>query len=129
MNDEFEKEIERARRNAEKRRAAKRKAIERLPFKPIFPFEDREIHVVLILDQSPPLVAPWWRGKQVHILGADVDGNFFLRHCDGSVRYWEHAKQTDTIVAKSEREFLAALREDVNDTLSWWKREDPGSDK
>ena len=122
MDEKLEKEIERSKKSADKRRAALRKAIEWLPFKPIFPFGDREIHVVLILDRSPPLEAPWWRGKQVHILGADVDGNFFLNHCDGSIRYWEHAKQTDTIVAKSEKEFLAALREDENDTLSWWKK-------
>ncbi len=122
MNEEQEKEIRRANKNADKRLALKRKVIERLPFKPIFPFGDREIHVVLILEKSPPLVASWWRGKEVYILGADVDGNFFLNHCDGSVRYWEHAKQSGTIVAKSEKEFLAALREDENDTLSWWKK-------
>ena len=38
MDEELEKEIERAKKSADKRGAAKRKAIEWLPFKPIFPF-------------------------------------------------------------------------------------------
>jgi hypothetical protein len=40
-----------------------------------------------------------------------VDGNFFLRHCDGSVRYWEHKAQADAIIARSVREFLSKLVE------------------
>jgi len=56
-----------------------------------------------------PLKAPWWRGKEVSIIGADLDGNFFLRHCDGSVRYWNHRSQTDTVVARSVREFVEAI--------------------
>jgi len=35
-------------------------------------------------------VAHWWRGKEVCIIGADLEGNFLLRHCDGTVRYWDH---------------------------------------
>ena len=53
-----------------------------------------------------PLKAPWWRGKEVSIIGADLGGNFFLRHCDGTVRYWEHGQGADIVVAKSVREFL-----------------------
>lgn len=56
-----------------------------------------------------PLEAPWWRGKSVCIIGADLDGNFFLRHSDGSVRHWDHRLQSDTVVAASVREFVAAL--------------------
>src|ERR1051326_359235 len=44
-----------------------------------------------------PLKAPWWRGKEVSVIGADIDGNFFLRHCDGSIRYWDHRLQTDVM--------------------------------
>jgi len=53
-----------------------------------------------------PLDASWWRGKEVCIIGADLDGNFILRHCDGSIRHWRHREQADVIVAKSVREFV-----------------------
>jgi hypothetical protein len=56
-----------------------------------------------------PLKAPWWRQKAVCIIGADLDGNFFLRHCDGSVRYWNHKTQSDSVVAASVRDFLRQL--------------------
>jgi hypothetical protein len=65
------------------------------------------------------LIAKWWRGKSVTIIGVDVDGNFFLRHCDGSVRYWEHSKQSDCVVAKSVKEFASRLREDSAGSLKW----------
>src|SRR5258705_12238879 len=56
-----------------------------------------------------PLDAPWWRGKEVCIIGADLDGNFFLRHCDGTIRYCDHRLKVDTILAPSVREFLARI--------------------
>ena len=102
--------------------ASLEKAANMIGLTPIFEFEGREIHVVCIVPWSPPLIAQWWRGKSANIIGSDVDGNFFLRHCDGSIRYWEHAKQSDTVVAKSVKEFVGRLREDQNDTLSWWKQ-------
>jgi hypothetical protein len=58
-----------------------------------------------------PLHAPWWREKQASIIGADIDGNFFLRHCDGSVRYWDHKAQASTILAKSINEFARQITE------------------
>jgi len=97
------------------------KAASQIGVKPIFDLGSREIHVVGVFSWSPPLIAKWWRGKSVTIIGVDVDGNFFLRHSDGSVRYWEHAKQSDTVVAKSVKEFVSGLREDSKDSLSWWK--------
>lgn len=57
-----------------------------------------------------PLEASWWRGKQVTLIGADVDGNFFLRHSDGTVRYWDHREQTDTVIARSVREFVMGIK-------------------
>ena len=99
------------------------KAARLIGLKPIFEFDGEEIHVVLLVN-SPPLIAKWWRGKQVHIIGADVDGNFFLRHSDGSVRYWEHSKNSEKVVAKSVKEFVNGLREDINDSLSWWKKQE-----
>jgi hypothetical protein len=56
-----------------------------------------------------PLKAPWWRQKEACIIGADLDGNFFLRHCDGSVRYWDHETQSDSVIAASVRDFLHQL--------------------
>ena len=56
-----------------------------------------------------PLKSPWWHGKEVSIIGADLDGNFFLRHCDGTVRHWDHRLQADTVVAPSVREFVAMI--------------------
>jgi len=104
------------------------KAAEDLPFKPIYEFDGKEIHVICLLSKSPPLTAHWWKGKQVHLLGVDVDGNFFLSHCDGSVRYWRHSEQSEIVVAKSERDFVRGLREDINNTLEWWRGRDDSSD-
>lgn len=89
---------------------------------PIFDFDGREIHVACLVGWSPPLTARWWRGKEANIIGVDIDGNFFLRHCDGTVRYFEHSSGSDSVVAKSVKEFVERLREDRNDTLSWWRQ-------
>ena len=97
------------------------KAASKIGINPIFDFDGREIHVVGLLSWSPPLIAKWWRGKQVSIVGVDVDGNFFLRHSDGSVRYWEHSKRSESVVAKSVKEFASKLREDSNGYLKWLK--------
>jgi hypothetical protein len=95
------------------------KAALEIGLKPIFELEGRSVHVVGVFAWSPPLKAKWWRGKEVTIIAVDVDGNFFLRHSDGGVRYWEHAKQADTVVAKSVKEFCSRLREDVDGLLEW----------
>lgn len=94
------------------------KAAKMIGVKPIFEFEGREIYVVCVIPWSPPLVAEWWRGKEVTIIGADVNGNFFLRHSNGSVLYWEHSKRSFVVVAKSVKEFASGLRMERNDTLS-----------
>lgn len=60
-------------------------------------------------EDTRPLNAPWWHGKAVSLIGVEENGNFFLRHCDGTVRYWDHSKQDDEIIAKSVRDFVAAL--------------------
>jgi hypothetical protein len=56
-----------------------------------------------------PLDAPWWKGKEVCIIGADLNGNFFLRHCDGTVRHFNHQLGFDTLVAASVKEFVAKI--------------------
>jgi hypothetical protein len=100
------------------------KAAARIGINPIFDLDGREIHVVGVMSWSPPLVAQWWRGKQVTIVAVDVDGNFFLRHSDGSVRYWEHAKKSDSVAAKSVKQFASMLREDTNGSLQRWRSRD-----
>jgi hypothetical protein len=96
------------------------KAASRIGIRPIFDLDGREIHVVGVMSWSPPLIARWWRGKHVTIVAVDVDGNFFLRHSDGSVRYWEHSKKSESVAAKSVKEFVSKLREDSNGSLKWW---------
>jgi hypothetical protein len=83
----------------------------RLFMRRTFRHEGRTITIALLLRDADvrPLDAPWWRGKEVCIIGADLDGNFFLRHCDGSVRYWDHRLQTDTVVAPSVSEFVQRI--------------------
>jgi|SRR5689334_5499372 len=73
---------------------------------------DRSIRLVFLLPDSlwRPLRASWWRGKAVSIIGGDEVGNYILRHCDGSVRFWSHARGEDDILAPSVREFLARLK-------------------
>ncbi len=70
--------------------------------------DGRAIELALLVREQDwrPLVAPWWHGKEASIIGADLEGNFFLRHCDGTVHYWQHRERSDRVVAKSVREFL-----------------------
>jgi hypothetical protein len=72
-----------------------------------------EIQIACLIRKNDwrPLKAPWWHGKEVCIIGADLTGNFFLRHCDGTVRYWDHSTKTDTTLAPSVRDFVAAIGE------------------
>src|SRR5262245_30287231 len=74
---------------------------------------DRDIVVACLVRTADwrPLKAPWWRGKEVCIIGADLDGNFLLRHSDATVRLWDHRSQTDSVLAPSVREFVAGLAE------------------
>ncbi|MDH2381615.1 hypothetical protein [Bradyrhizobium sp. CER78] len=72
---------------------------------------DREIKIAFLIrgDDWLPLRAPWWRGKDVSIIGADLDGNFILRHCDGSVRLWDHSEHADEILASGVVDFCKRL--------------------
>lgn len=93
------------------------KAKAHLSLKPIFELNGVDIQIVLILDQSPPLEAYWHKGKQVHIIAVDVDGNFFLRHSSGAVKYWVHKTKTQEELCPSVQEFTLSLREDINSTI------------
>src|SRR5262245_56244072 len=83
-----------------------------LYFAKAFRLGDRTVHIVFMLPDSlwRPLNASWWRGKEVSIIGGDENGNYLLRHSDGSVRLWDHGRAADEMVARSVRAFLAMLR-------------------
>ena len=75
--------------------------------------DGRLVEIALLLSEADwrPLDVHWWHEKQASIIGADVDGNFFLRHCDGSVRYWDHKVQANIVVSASVRDFALRMRE------------------
>lgn len=88
-------------------------AIKHLGFRRTLMHGDRKILVACLVRMSDwrPLRAEWWRGKEVCIIGADLDGNFFLRHCDGTIRLWEHQLQQDTVLAPSVRDFVRKIED------------------
>jgi hypothetical protein len=77
---------------------------------------ESSIRVLFLLPESlwRPLKAPWWRGKEASIIGGDEEGNYLLRHCDGSARLWRHARASDEVLASSVKEFLAGLTRDAS---------------
>lgn len=74
---------------------------------------DRVIQIASLVRASDwrPLRAEWWRGKEVCVIGAALNGDFFLRHCDGSIRLWDHKSNAESIIAKSVREFVSRITE------------------
>lgn len=74
-------------------------------------FGERTLTIACLVRERDwrPLKAPWWRQKESCIIGVDLEGNFFLRHCDGSIRYWDHKTQSDSLMARSVRDFVALL--------------------
>jgi len=87
------------------------KAVKNLGICNQFRLGERVLTIACLLRDNDrrPLRAPWWRKKESYIIAADIDGNFFLRHCDGSVRYWDHKLQSDCIVAASVSEFISKI--------------------
>ncbi len=69
----------------------------------LFQHDDVQIRIACLArpEDWRPLCADWWAGKEVCVIGADIEGNFFLRHCDGSVRLWKHRDKKDILLAKS----------------------------
>ena len=86
-------------------------AIAQLPLRSVFRKGESSFHVLFLLPEAlwRPLKVSWWTGKEVCIIGGDPDGNYFLRHCDGTVRFWHHAKRADEVLAPSVRSFLSSL--------------------
>lgn len=89
------------------------RAVRNLGIRRTFRSGDRSITLACLIRQADwrPLQAEWWRGKEVYVMGADLDGNFLLRHCDGTVRLWDHRAQADTVIAKSVKDFIAGIAE------------------
>jgi len=89
------------------------RAIRNLWLRSKFLHGERHIVIACLIRTSDwrPLKAPWWRGKEVCIIGADLTGNFLLCHCDGTVRYWDHRLQHDAVLAPSVQEFVSKLVE------------------
>jgi hypothetical protein len=88
-------------------------AIRQLGLRRIFWHGERRIVLACLIREKDrrPLRADWWRGKDVSIIAVDLDGNFFLHHCDGSVRYWDHQLQAEAVIAPSVRDFVAKIVE------------------
>jgi hypothetical protein len=76
-----------------------------------FPAGDRQVRVLFLLPTAlwRPLRASWWRGKEVSIIGGDEHGNYILRHCDGTVRLWDHGRGQDEVLTSSVRAFFDGL--------------------
>ena len=87
------------------------RAIKDLGVRRTFRHGTRTIVIATLVREADwrPLRAPWWRGRDVCVIGADLDGNFFLRHRDGSVRYWQHSLKADTVLTPGVDEFLRGI--------------------
>jgi len=89
------------------------KAIRNLGWRNKFRCGDRMVRIACLVRDSDwrPLKAEWWLGQEVCVIGVALNGDFFLRHCDGSVRLWDHTAKTHSIVAPSVREFVSSIEE------------------
>lgn len=92
------------------------KAVRNLGVNRLFRHGENQFRLAcLVRDEDlRPLWAPWWKGKEVCLIAADLTGNFFLRHCDGSIRYWDHSSQTEITVSPSVKDFVSRLEYDAN---------------
>ena len=78
---------------------------------------DGSTYIVAFLireEDQRPLSAPWWTGKLASVVGADIDGNFFIHQSSGKVLFWNHSAQKETEIANSLKEFLNGLQFDEN---------------
>jgi hypothetical protein len=87
------------------------KATAKLPEKNTYKKGDRIFLVRSLFPHSlwRSLKDPLWKGKEAYPIGTGDDGNLFLRHCDGSVRYWNPKTGQDEVLSSSVRDFLAHL--------------------
>ena len=89
------------------------KAIRNLGWRNKIRCGDRVLQIACLVRESDwrPRRAEWWRGKEVYVMGAALNGDLFLRHCDGSVRLWDQNSQSDSTVARSIRELVSMIEE------------------
>ncbi len=89
------------------------RAVGNLGIRRTFRSAERTITLACLIRRADwrPLKADWWLGREVCVIGADLGGNFLLRHCDGTVRYWDHRGRSDTVIAKSVEDFVARIAE------------------
>lgn len=89
------------------------RAVRQLHERRTFRHGERSIVIACLIrtDDWRPLKAAWWRGKEAYIIGSDLNGNFLLRHCDGTVRYWDHQLQADEVIVPSVRDFVSGIVE------------------
>lgn len=87
------------------------KARSELCWRRAFKEKENEISIAFLIRESDwkPLDSPWWTGKEVCIIGGDYNGNFLLRHCDGSVRFWNHETEISEIIAPSVKKFVSQI--------------------
>jgi hypothetical protein len=96
-------------------KAAIDKAIADLPRRSVVKKDGREFEVRSLVPYSDwrPLAASWWKKKkkkkEACVIADDSCGNFYLRVCDGTVRFWDHEIEQDKMLFPSVREFLIAL--------------------
>lgn len=87
------------------------KAIKNLGVERTVRIDDSKVQLACLIrpDDRRPFQAPWWKGKQCYLVAVDDDGNFFLRHPGGSIIYWNHKKQEEQTIARSEDDFLGMI--------------------
>jgi hypothetical protein len=95
-------------------------AIARLHEKNIFKKGERELDVCSLLPESSwrPLKSPKWKGKEAYPIGADSNGNLYLRVCDGTVHLWNSETGQDEILSPSVREFISSLKSALSENFN-----------
>ena len=88
-------------------------AIQNLGIKRSINIGGENINLACLLrdEDTRPLQAKWWKGKQSTLLAVDDDGNFILRHSGGHVIYWNHAQQSEKTIAKSVSDFIKMIEQ------------------
>lgn len=88
------------------------KVVKNLGFDGHIEVEEKSTQLAFVLrdEDTRPLKAPWWKGKESYIIAGHINCNFFLRHCGGYVVYWNHTTKEEIVVAKSVNDFMQAIK-------------------
>ncbi len=68
-----------------------------------------QIVLLIPANERIPFEVQWWRKKEASIVAVDIDGNFFLRYCDGSILLLKQGSKSLQMIAKSEKEFISMI--------------------